>query len=199
MTMPRWCRNACSMRIGDRDWLFRQCRRIAEALDKGEIALAQIYGLYIPISELDDRQLKRLAYSPFAKVGFDPDEPRVPKGDPHGGEWTTGVGGGAGGTDDGASPPHEVQIASLADVPTSSDSANGDGPSESTDGPPVKWEIVPRHDAAPGNARPADTTDTDPSSSGTFGFDFPIAPISSGPSGGALPTEQAGPSEDRPS
>jgi hypothetical protein len=119
----------------DRDWLFQQCRRIAEALDKGEIALAQIYGLYIPISELDDRQLKRLAYSPFAKVGFDPDEPRVPKGDPHGGEWTTGVGGGAGGTDDGASPP-EVQIASLADVPTSSDSANGDGPSESTDGPP---------------------------------------------------------------
>src|SRR5580704_5765398 len=61
--------------------------------------------------------------------------------------------------------------------------------------PPVKWEIVPRHDAAPGNARPADTTDTDPSSSGTFGFDFPIAPISSGPSGGALPTEEAGPPE----
>src|SRR5580704_4894814 len=86
----------------DRDWLFQQCRRIAEALDKGEIALAQIYGLRIPIDELDDRQLKRLAYSPFAKVGFDPDEPRVPKGDPHGGEWTTG------GTNDGAPPSREV-------------------------------------------------------------------------------------------
>jgi hypothetical protein len=39
------------------DWLFSQSRRIADALDAGEIALAQIYGLHIPISELDDRQL----------------------------------------------------------------------------------------------------------------------------------------------
>src|SRR5580693_564536 len=38
----------------DDDWLFQQCRHIAEALDKGEIALAQIYGLRIPISDLDD-------------------------------------------------------------------------------------------------------------------------------------------------
>jgi hypothetical protein len=79
---------------GDRDddWLFQQCRRIAEALDNGEIALAQIYGLRIPIDDLDDRQLRRIASAGLAKASFNPDEPRVPKGDPHGGEWTTGGG-----------------------------------------------------------------------------------------------------------
>jgi len=71
----------------DPDWLFQQCQRIAAALNKGEVALAQIYGLRIPISALDDCQVKRSA---FAKVGFNPDEPRIPKGDPHGGEWTDG-------------------------------------------------------------------------------------------------------------
>lgn len=70
----------------DQDWLFRQCQRIADALGKGEIALAQIYGLHIPVDELDDRQLRRVA---LAKGGFNPDEPRIPRGDPHGGEWTT--------------------------------------------------------------------------------------------------------------
>jgi hypothetical protein len=34
-------------------WLLGQCRRIAKALDRGEIALAQIFGLRIPISDLD--------------------------------------------------------------------------------------------------------------------------------------------------
>jgi ISXO2-like transposase domain len=43
------------------DWLFRQAGRIADALDKGEIALAQIYGLHIPIYELDNQQLAKLA------------------------------------------------------------------------------------------------------------------------------------------
>jgi hypothetical protein len=61
----------------DRDWLFRQCQHIADALNKGEIALAQIYGLHIPINELDDRRLIWLA---LIKAGYNPDEPRVPKG-----------------------------------------------------------------------------------------------------------------------
>ena len=64
-------------------------------LDKGEVALAQIYGLSIPIDELDDRQLKRIALVCFAKAGFNADEPRVsPKGDPRGGEWTADDDGG---------------------------------------------------------------------------------------------------------
>jgi hypothetical protein len=77
---------------GDRDpdWLFRQCQPIAEALSKGQLALAQIYGLYILVAELDSRQVARLAGLHVGKAGFDPDEPRIPKGEPHAGEWTTG-------------------------------------------------------------------------------------------------------------
>src|SRR6202012_4817903 len=40
----------------DREWLFRQCGRISDALNKGELALAQIYGLHIPVEHLDDDQ-----------------------------------------------------------------------------------------------------------------------------------------------
>jgi hypothetical protein len=178
----------------DRDWLFQQCRRIAEALDKGEIALAQIYGLRIPIDDLDDRQLKRLAYSRFAKIDFNPDEPRIPKGDPHGGEWTNG-GEGARGAGTPLSAPDLSSFSLNDDVPT--DEGAGDaGQPASSNTPPMKWEIVPREDAAPGDAPPTDATDTDPSSAGTLGFDFPIAPMGGGPSGGVLPTEEAGPPEE---
>ena len=64
----------------DAEWLFRQSQRIADALNKGEIALAQIYGLHIPVGELTERQLRSLALARLAKDGFDPDEPRVPAG-----------------------------------------------------------------------------------------------------------------------
>ena len=84
---------------GDTDWLFRQSQRIADALNKGELALAQIHGLRIPVGRLDDEVLKRLAVKGFAKWSFSPDEPRIPKGDPHGGEWTTGGDGNGGGSD----------------------------------------------------------------------------------------------------
>jgi hypothetical protein len=81
--------------LGDPDWLFGQCGRIARSLDRGELALAQIYGLRIPIAEFDEMRLTRLAIAaPFIKAGFNPDEPRVPKGDPRGGQWTSEGGGG---------------------------------------------------------------------------------------------------------
>jgi hypothetical protein len=79
------------------DWLFGQCRRISKALDGGEIVLAQIFGLRIPINDLADASLKQLATAaPFIKANFNPDEPRIPAGQPGGGEWTTT--GGSGGT-----------------------------------------------------------------------------------------------------
>ena len=75
----------------DPNWLYEQSQRIAAALDRGEIALAQIYGLRIPVRDLDGRQLKQLgALAPLAKADFNPDEPRLPAGQPGGGEWTTG-------------------------------------------------------------------------------------------------------------
>jgi hypothetical protein len=73
----------------DDNWLFRQCQRIADALNAGEVALAQIYGLRIPLREFDLRYAEAAA---LAKAGFNPNELRIPKGDPHGGEWTAGDG-----------------------------------------------------------------------------------------------------------
>jgi hypothetical protein len=84
----------------DPDWLFRQCRRIARTLDGGKIALAQIYGLHIPIGDLDERQLIRLAAAvTWIKANFNPDEPRVPAGNPDGGQWTSEGGSPAEGSD----------------------------------------------------------------------------------------------------
>lgn len=134
----------------DQDWLFRQCQRIASALDKGEVALAQIYGLHIPIDELDDHQLRRVA---LAKGGFNPDEPRIPRGDPHGGEWTTDGGltevpastnvfadfAGAGGDGSGITwqirplPPTSPTTPSASDSPSP---PNGDSNDEGSDGLP---------------------------------------------------------------
>jgi len=72
----------------DPDWLFDQCRRIRDALQKGEIALAQIYGLQIPIGELDDAQLERLASTAaLIKANFNPDQPRIPRDEPEAGRW----------------------------------------------------------------------------------------------------------------
>jgi hypothetical protein len=68
----------------DPDWLFRHCMRIAAALTRREIALAQIYGLQIPLPDLDDDRLGQLARATsFVKAGFNPDEPC----DRHG-RWT---------------------------------------------------------------------------------------------------------------
>jgi hypothetical protein len=75
------------------DWLFGQCRRIADALERGELAFAQILGLHLPIGDLDDRQLRHLSRAAdLTKAGYNPDEPRVPAGNPDGGQWTDGEG-----------------------------------------------------------------------------------------------------------
>jgi hypothetical protein len=65
----------------DPDWLFRQCGRIARALSDENVALAQIYGMSIPVAELDRPQIAKL--SGIAKANFSPDQPR----DAHG-RWT---------------------------------------------------------------------------------------------------------------
>lgn len=72
-------------------WLFDQACRIADALASGEIALAQIYGLYIPVSDLDDSTVHRLATTArLVKANFDPGQPRIPVGNPDGGWVDTG-------------------------------------------------------------------------------------------------------------
>jgi hypothetical protein len=122
---------------GDRDqnWLFRQCEYIADALNSGEIALAQIYGLYIPIGDLSDRQLRRIALAGLGKAGFNPDQPRVPKGDHGGGEWTD-----AGGSD--IAP--DGSAATLDAVTVSEGTSGSDGGPGGADGsPPMEYSIAP--------------------------------------------------------
>jgi len=76
----------------DPDRLFVLSRGIAKAPNDGELALAQIYGLRIPIAGLDGGQLRKLAAAPGVKANFNPDEPRIPTGEPGAGEWTYGGG-----------------------------------------------------------------------------------------------------------
>ena len=101
--------------------LFEQCRRIARALDGNELALAQIFGLYIPIDDLDRPTLTRLAaVAPFIKANFNPDEPRIPAGQPGGGEWTTG----------------DESTADAADSPTNATAgSDGGGTGAASNGP----------------------------------------------------------------
>jgi hypothetical protein len=113
------------------DWLFDQSRRIAQALSSEQIALAQIYGLYIPINGLDDRQLRRLAS--IAKAGFNPDEPRFPKGDPHGGEWTGGEDGGNGTTSPVGSSSSVTLLADMTADAGGVDGGSQNGESSSGD------------------------------------------------------------------
>lgn len=102
----------------DPDWLFGQCKRIAAALSEGNVALAQIYGLYIPVEK---RRLAVLAS--LSKAGFDPDEPCIPKGEPGAGEWTFEDGSGAGEPQNGDAGRGEGSYGS--DTPTEPPPAAG--------------------------------------------------------------------------
>jgi hypothetical protein len=76
---------------GGSDWLFGRCCRIAKALDNGDVPLAQIFGIYIGIGDLDAERLRRLALAaPLIKANFNPGEARTPAGQPGGGQWTSG-------------------------------------------------------------------------------------------------------------
>jgi hypothetical protein len=64
--------------------LFVLARGIARALNAGDLALAQIYGLRVPVAGLTGHQLQQLkAAAPFIRANFNPDQPR----DDHG-RWT---------------------------------------------------------------------------------------------------------------
>ena len=58
---------------------------IVRALDRGDLVMAQLLGLEIPLDSLDDDRLWRLSRAAdLIKAGFDPDQPR----DDHG-RWTS--------------------------------------------------------------------------------------------------------------
>ncbi len=180
----------CALMEGrDRDLLFRQSQRIAEALDKGEIALAQIYGLHIPVVDLDDRRLARISKIDFAR-GYNPDEPRIPKGNPHGGEWTTGEtpestidgttnggadddegggdsGDGAGDSGNGGGPPATGQFPSGSLEAMAATRDQGDrGDTAPVDQPAIEFKWP---DASPPSSAPPAQPPSASSGSGTLG------------------------------
>lgn len=77
----------------DADPFIARCRQIADAVERGELAKTHAVGVPQAVLGIKDTTMRRLAIAEvLAKAGFDPDEPRVPAGNPGGGEWTTGEG-----------------------------------------------------------------------------------------------------------
>jgi hypothetical protein len=67
---------------------------VADALNDGEIARAMIAAVQLKLPPLDWHGAVRIlrTENALAKYDFNPDEPRLPAGQPGGGEWTTGGG-----------------------------------------------------------------------------------------------------------
>jgi hypothetical protein len=61
--------------------------RVAKALDEGKDALAAISAVQLGFPTIAPERMAKLAGSHLAKA-YDPDEPRVPAGNPDGGQWT---------------------------------------------------------------------------------------------------------------
>jgi hypothetical protein len=85
--------------------LHRGLRRVAAALEKGDLATAAIEAVMLRLPDVDAAGLAKLAgIADLEKGGTaSQDEPRVPAGQRDGGQWTTG--GGGGGSPAAARPP----------------------------------------------------------------------------------------------
>jgi hypothetical protein len=106
-------------RVMDTGRLMLSLRTVARALDRGDLALANIALVHAEIEPLPDEDAaERLAKADrlmraeqdakptirsdrARKAGFNPDEPRVPEGQSGGGQWTGG--------DAGANDPQETR------------------------------------------------------------------------------------------
>lgn len=85
---------------GEADPFIARCRRVDRAIEGGYLAKAADCGVPPAVAEIADRAMRRLVIAEsLTKAGYDPDEPRVPAGNPQGGEWTTGGDGGGDGGD----------------------------------------------------------------------------------------------------
>ncbi len=69
-------------------------RLAAVALQPGDLTRAMIAAVHLRLGEIGDARLARLARAEtLLKNNFDPNEPRVPAGNPDGGQWTGEEGG----------------------------------------------------------------------------------------------------------
>lgn len=168
------------------EWLYAQTRRIADALDKGEIALAQIYGLRIPVGELDDALLSKLSrVARLTKAGYNPDEPRVPKGyGRESGEWTAGDGGAGedNGVDEGGGGADESEVDDPRRAVSLLGVTSSDGGSSSSEGDGLTYRWPDQQGApppAPAKPQEAGAAPPEPGPSTLDGPDVGVAPSGS--------------------
>jgi hypothetical protein len=143
--------------------LPRLLRSIAGALDAGDLVRAQLLGLQMPISDLDDAQLAKLAAAAeLIKVGFDPSQPRDERG-----RWSS---------DGGASGASEAASVQVADAGEGTSDAGGivpvagNGQGQATQPVPVTSAPIPQPAQRSGNVgeyTPADAAKLPPPPAGS--------------------------------
>jgi hypothetical protein len=69
-------------------WRAARLRHVAEALNKGDLALAGISLVHLELPPLpSDDHAQAMAEADDLLAKYDPDQPRAPKGDANGGQW----------------------------------------------------------------------------------------------------------------
>ncbi|HYM31356.1 MAG TPA: hypothetical protein VEU47_08670, partial [Candidatus Cybelea sp.] len=72
------------------DPFIARCRRVDAAIENGKRTQAEQFGISPAIVAIRDQAFRRRAIAEaLARAGYNPDEPRVPAGDPDRGRWTT--------------------------------------------------------------------------------------------------------------
>jgi len=67
---------------------FRTLGKVTAALNQGDVARAAVLALLMRLPVIPQTGLARLADAPHLRK-YNPDQPRVPAGNPDGGEWTS--------------------------------------------------------------------------------------------------------------
>jgi hypothetical protein len=125
---------------------FRSLQKVITALNEGDVARAMVHALLMRLPEIPKAGLAKLAGAAHLRK-YNPDQPRVPAGNPDGGQWTSGGGNGdTGSSGSGPSTAQAVPLEMPLDLPF---------PSESV---PMPTEILPPplYPLAPENPYPND-------------------------------------------
>lgn len=73
----------------DLGWRMKNLSCLAHALNRGDRSLAAILLVHMELPALPDGGARRMAMADGLARSYNPNEPRVPAGNPGGGEWTS--------------------------------------------------------------------------------------------------------------
>lgn len=120
--------------VGDVDRLTRGLRGAADALNRGDVALAMTSALHLRLPDLGEEPAARLAVVDDFLAKYDPNEPRDWRG-----RWTTG---GAGSDGPGAKPETKPAARSRPASPTPRKTDRA--PNAQTEAPVSHWDGISR-------------------------------------------------------